>query len=112
MSVVRFVSHAKIPRDALPGVKRKALNAAGIEVSGKAIELAPRDTSRLKSSITHELVSESEVHVGTNVEYAIYVHEDLQAFHREGQAKYISEAIEQEENNVRQLVKDALEGRL
>jgi len=112
MSVVRFVSHAKIPRDALPGVKRKALDAAGLTVAGTSAELTPVETGRLRSSITHELVSDSEVHVGTNVEYAIYVHENMQAAHTMGQSKFISTAIEQEERTVQQLVKDALEGRL
>nr|MCR5719591.1 hypothetical protein [Lachnospiraceae bacterium] len=57
------------------------LESIGIHLEGEAmdeLENTPRrvDTGNLKNSITHK-VSESEkvVYIGTNVEYALYVHE-------------------------------------
>lgn len=47
--------------------------AAGILVTGAAKGLAPVDTGRLRSSVTH-LAGEEQVVVGTNVEYAPFVH--------------------------------------
>lgn len=57
----------------------RALTAVGLHLQGEAaeeLENDPRrvDTGRLKGSISYHADSE-EVVVGTNVEYAIYVHE-------------------------------------
>jgi len=56
----------------------------GLKVSGKLIETEAKkeitsgtnkavDTGRLRDSIDSELVSDDEVRIGTNVEYATYV---------------------------------------
>ena len=57
----------------------RALEEVGIHLEGEAadeLENSPRrvDTGRLKGSIIH-MVDGNTVTVGTNVEYAIYVHE-------------------------------------
>ena len=57
---------------------RRAMEAIGIHLEGEAadeLENSPRrvDTGRLQGSITHSSDDRS-VTVGTNVEYAIYVH--------------------------------------
>ena len=57
-----------------------ALEAIGLHLEGEAkdeLENAPRrvDTGRLKNSISHAVnIAEPAVYVGTNVEYAPYVH--------------------------------------
>lgn len=62
------------------GVNR-ALEAIGIQAEGYAkleLENNPRriDTHRLQDSIEHRVVaSEEAVYIGTNVEYAPYVHD-------------------------------------
>lgn len=76
----------------------QALQAVAMEVAGEAKKLTPVDTGRLRSSITYAYngktnvhsesysggaisysatAPEGEAHVGTNVEYAVFVHEDL-----------------------------------
>lgn len=50
----------------------------GQRVENKAKQLCPKDTSKLAGSIAHELRGAGEtmfVRVGSNMEYAIYVHE-------------------------------------
>lgn len=59
----------------------RALEAVGLFVEGEAkleLEADPRriDTGRLRNSITHVTEGDEQaVYIGTNVEYAPYVHE-------------------------------------
>ena len=58
--------------------KLRALEAVGIQAEGdvkdEITDLGAVDTGRLRSSITHQVDGDS-VEVGTNVDYAVYVHE-------------------------------------
>ena len=58
--------------------KQKALEAEGIQDAGdvkaEITDVGAVDTGRLRSSIAHQVDGDS-VEVGTNVDYAIYVHE-------------------------------------
>lgn len=63
-------------------VKRAIFDAviAGLEEIGQVAEgaakrLCPVDTGRLRNSITHAFVDDHTIVIGTNVEYAPYVHE-------------------------------------
>lgn len=105
---VRFTSNLDTARTELRERKRQALDAAGLTVSGTAKTLTPVETGRLRSSITHQVVSDSRVDVGTNVEYAVYVHENLNAYHPVGEAKFIEKAAAREAGRVQELVRDAL----
>lgn len=51
----------------------RALEECGLVAEGYAKKLAPVDTGNLRNSITHTVIpDERAVHIGTNVEYAIY----------------------------------------
>lgn len=71
----------------------RALEAIGSHIEGEAkdeLENAPRrvDTSNLKNSINYQVASdENAVYVGTNVEYAIYVHEGTGKFATNGNGR-------------------------
>lgn len=58
--------------------KLRALEAVGIQAEGdikdEITDLGAVDTGRLRSSITHQVDGDS-VEDGTNVDYAVYVHE-------------------------------------
>lgn len=58
--------------------KLRALEAVGIQaegdVKGEITDLDAVDTGRLRGSIAHQVYGDS-VEVGTNVDYAVYVHE-------------------------------------
>lgn len=91
--MAQFISHKKEVLAQMQGNIKRALTAMGITaVAGikdkidegyyetykphlKAKGTAIRDTSTLFGSIESQVVSEDTVAVGTNVEYAIYVHE-------------------------------------
>lgn len=65
-------SHASEVLDAMKTAKQAALEAIGLQAEGYAQLLAPVDTGRLRNSITHQVIDEESVAIGTNVEYAIY----------------------------------------
>lgn len=72
-------SHADEYKQALERAKQRALEAIGQQcVSHAKVELSnpPKriDTGNLRNSISH-IVQGDAAYVGTNVEYAIYVHE-------------------------------------
>lgn len=58
--------------------KERALEAVGAQAEGdvkdEITDLDAVDTGRLRASIAHQVYGDS-VEVGTNVEYAVYVHE-------------------------------------
>ena len=91
--------------------KRKALDAVGLDTSGRAKEITPVDTGRLRSSLTWQR-NDTSVDIGTNVEYAIFVHEDLDAFHRVGEAKFLTKAVQRNEGRIRDLIRRGMEGKL
>lgn len=49
---------------------------------------------------------ESVGEIGTTAEYAIYVHEDLEAFHPTGEAKFLENAISENEETILRLIYD------
>ena len=84
-----------------------ALEAVGIHLEGEAkdeLENSPRrvDTGRLKNSISHAY-SSSEVaeYIGTNVEYAPYVHEGTIKM---APNRFLKNAIERNEDQVRSYI--------
>ena len=88
-----------------------ALEAIGIHIEGEAkeeLENTPRriDTGNLRNSITHE-VSESEnaVYVGTNVEYALYVHEGTSRMEAN---RFLTNAVDRNRDQINQYLMDAL----
>lgn len=59
---------------------KTALEAVGLQAEGNAkleIENMPRriDTGLLRNSITHRVINENSVVIGSNTYYAVYVHE-------------------------------------
>lgn len=59
---------------------KTALEAVGLQAEGNAkleIENLPRrvDTGLLRNSITHRVINENSVVIGSNTYYAVYVHE-------------------------------------
>jgi len=49
------------------------LDRVGILIVGEAVVRCPVDTSNLKGSITHKVIGEKAVRVGTGVAYAAFV---------------------------------------
>lgn len=70
---VEISSHVSEVLEESDEVMEVILDLLGQVAEGHAAALAPVDTGRLKNSITHITEPETRsVHIGTNVEYAIY----------------------------------------
>ena len=89
----------------------QALEAVGIHIEGEAkeeLENTPRriDTGNLRNSITHEVVPEEQaVYVGTNVEYALYVHEGTSRMEAN---RYLKNAVERNKDQIKKYIEDAM----
>lgn len=88
----------------------RAMEKVGIHLEGEAadeLENSPRrvDTGRLKGSITHQSDATS-CSVGTNVEYAIYVH--FGTYKMDANA-FLKNAFERNMDQVRQFILNELQ---
>lgn len=73
MSLVVVADNTKEINAQLSAAFDRALERIGAKAERYAREMAPKDTGRLKNSITHAVKSgEKSVYIGTNVEYAPY----------------------------------------
>ena len=82
---VTMVDNSEEYLNALEAAQQKILEAIGVQIEGQAkIELesdpARIDTNNLRKSITHT-TKDDKVVVGTNVFYAVYVHEGTGKYH-------------------------------
>lgn len=85
----------------------RALEAIGIQAEGDAKALCPVDTGRLRNSITHTIdASDNTAVIGTNVEYAKWVHEGTSK--RTGQP-FLTDAVTQNADTYRAIAKKMLE---
>lgn len=81
MASVKIVDNSSIFKTAKDEAVARALEAIGIQAEGNAkleLENSPRriDTGNLRNSISYSVdTSEEAVYIGTNVEYAPYVHD-------------------------------------
>lgn len=84
----------------------RALEAVGIQAESDAANLCPVDTGRLRNSITHTIDGgELAAYVGTNVEYALYVHEGTSR--RKGQP-FLTDAVNQNADDYRDIFEAAM----
>ena len=99
--------YRKAVEDAIPA----ALEAIGIHITGEAmeeLENTPRriDTGNLRNSIHHEVVEDEQaVYIGTNVEYALYVHEGTVNM---APNRYLKNAVERNQDQIKKYIEDAL----
>jgi len=86
----------------------RGLEAIGIEAEGDAARLCPVDTGRLRNSITHTIdADEPCAIIGTNVEYAPYVHNGTS---RQKAQPFLTDAVRQNANKYRLIMEAALKG--
>jgi hypothetical protein len=77
----------------IEGLSMDGLLEAGFKVLGVAQERTPVDTGNLKGSGFVRKEGKLSVSIGFGAAYAIYVHEDLEAKHTTGQAKFLESAL-------------------
>lgn len=84
----------------------RALEAVGIQAESDAARICPVDTGRLRNSITHTIDGDEQMAViGTNVEYALFVHEGIHG--RKGQP-FLTDAVTQNSSKYRKIIEAAL----
>jgi nucleoside-diphosphate-sugar epimerase len=83
----------------------------GRHLISELVDREPESTI-IATDIKSEPPERYAAHIGTNVKYAIFVHEDLDAFHRTGEAKFLTKAVTRHEDRIRHLIKAGMEGKL
>jgi uncharacterized protein YyaL (SSP411 family) len=71
----------------------EGLHKAAEAVLEAAQERVPVDTGELRSSGRVQVLDDGEAAVVFTADHAITVHEDLEAFHPEGEAKFLERAL-------------------
>lgn len=89
-------------------VIERALTEVGDVAVGYIVPITPRNTGRLRGSITKEVQGHS-VAIGTNVEYAAAVEFNEKAHHEEGQAHYLRDGITNHLDEYKRILKESLE---
>lgn len=90
---------------------QSALLDCGNDLQQKAQDLTPVNTGALKASAFTEAESGSNpsVVVGFEEEYAIYVHENLEAHHNIGQAKFLEQPLKENSDKYVKYVRDKVQ---
>lgn len=89
----------------------KALEMIGLHIEGEAkeeLENTPRriDTGNLRNSINYQVNdSEKAVYIGTNVEYALYVHEGTSQMEAN---RFLKNAVDRNRDQIDKILKDAV----
>lgn len=71
---------------------RQGMAAGALDVEASAMEKTPVDTGNLKASFFVDVSNPDLITVGNTAEYAVNVHENMNAHHRVGQAKFLESA--------------------
>lgn len=87
------------------GIK-SALEESGNLVENAAVAKCPVDTGRLRNSLTHKLVGDNKVEIGSDVEYAGYV--ELGTSRNPRPKKYLRPALEENEGKIKRIFEDNL----
>ena len=106
-----FIDNSAQFLNALDVQAERALTAIGIHLTTEAqdeLENAPRriDTGNLRNSISNRYVGEEKaVYIGTNVEYAPYVHEGTVNM---SPNKFLRNAVEHNQDQIKQYLEENL----
>ena len=93
---------------------RVGLKKAGFFLQRESQKIVPIDTTDLResaSTIAEGTDEHCEVTVGYATNYALFVHEDLEARHKPGkQAKYLERPLREKRDRLRQIVLETVQG--
>lgn len=112
--VIRNLTNSKI---GLGKELERGLIKAGLFLQRESQLIVPIDTSNLKNSAFTRKKSgtsglHTEVRVGYTANYAIYVHEDLDAQHTPGKiAKYLERPAREKKPQLQRIIADELRGK-
>ena len=85
----------------------EGLYAAGLIIESESIDRTPKDTGHLRNTAYTEAQG-NKAQVGYSAEYAVKVHEDLNAKHKIGEAKFLENAAKAKEQEALAALGDAI----
>ena len=88
----------------IEGATKKGMLAAGLLIETESIQRTPKDVGILRDSAYTQPI-EGGVQVGYTADYAPYVHENLEARHPVGEAKFLERAMNDKEAEALELIK-------
>ena len=91
----------------IDGATQEGLYAAGLLIESAAIDKTPKDLGNLRQSF---YVAPDGSEIGNTADYAAAVHEDLEAHHEVGEAKYLERAINENEDKIFAKIAEFAEG--
>lgn len=105
---VHLDDHSDEVKREMASALRRGLEKAAMQAESYAkleLENDPRriDTGRLRDSISHKVVDDQTAYIGTNVEYAIYVHEGTD---RMSPNRFLRNAVEKNQDELRKIIKE------
>jgi len=82
--------------------RRQALTRIGVIVKADSVKMTPVDTTNLRGAAFSEVQGQDSVIIGydQSAAYAPYVHEDLEAHHDVGEAKFLEKAVKKNQKRI------------
>lgn len=88
---------------AVQGRTEAGLKTAGLLVQRESQKKVPIDTGNLKAS-AYTQNKGAGVEVGFTADYAIYVHENEEAYHARGEAKFLEKALIENKSKILEII--------
>ncbi len=108
----RVLANLKRSNSTIAAGVERGLKLAGVFLQAESQRIVPVDLGILKGTADTRNVGGSGfdadivVHYGAGADYAVYVHENLQAKHKSGkQAKYLEQPARQKKNEIIRIIK-------
>jgi len=90
----------------------RAMRKSMAVLERKTKPLIPVDTGHLRKTTVPDYIRPFKSVFSTHTDYAIYVHENLQAYHRVGEAKFMEKGAKKSEKIIEGLFDKAVEDAL
>ncbi len=92
----------------IKGQTTKGMRIVVLLIKGRSIVKSPVDTGNLRASHFSNVTTQKNRIigiVGATAFYAFFVHEDLEASHKVGQAKFLEDAIKESKGEILSIIK-------
>jgi hypothetical protein len=105
----KILSNLSRKIDRIEKRSKEGLLAAGLMIQAEAQKMTPVDDGFLKASAYTRRTPENKsiVEIGFSQNYALYVHEDLEAHHTVGEAKFLEKAIRENRAGALHIIRQA-----
>lgn len=110
IGVNKILSNLKIANAQTSESIERGLKKAGTYIQGQSQRIVPVDTTNLKGSARTDSTGKGwdtkvVVHYGAGADYAVYVHEDLNARHKKGKrAKFLESVVRENLQKIFEIV--------